>query len=232
MTPPAPANDDTPGGTPGPRHGPQSRTVEPGPGSGAATPEPPGSAAAKARRPWSARRVPAGLLALVVLGGAGILLYDIAAVRADRPAMAWRRTVADDLATRPLDDPWTTAVAAVAVAVGLWLLLLALTPGLRALLPMRREADPAAPGPVRAALAREAAALYLRDQALEVPGVQSVRVRVGRRKASVRARSHFRDLDDVHTDLDTALAGAVGELGLAKPPVLSVRVARPPRKKR
>ncbi|MFE3096248.1 DUF6286 domain-containing protein [Streptomyces sp. NPDC059248] len=192
----------------------------------------PGAAAAKARRPWSTRRLPAALLALVVLGGAGILLYDIAAVRAGRPGMAWRRTAADDLASRPLDDTWAMAVAAAVAAIGLWLLILALTPGLRALLPMRRDADPAAPGPVHAALARDAAALYLRDRALEVPGVQSVRVRVGRRKASVRARSHFRDLDEVRADLDTALDGAVGELGLAKPPVPSVRVARPPRKKR
>ncbi|MEU0986875.1 DUF6286 domain-containing protein [Streptomyces sp. NPDC005953] len=188
-------------------------------------PAPPG-AGAKAGRFWSARRVPAALLALVVLGGAGLLLYDVAAVRADRPAMQWRRTTADHLARWRVDDTWVLVVAAVVVLLGLLLLVLALTPGLRALLPMSREHPN-----VRAGLDRRAAALVLRDRAMEVPGVQSVRVRLRRKKAAVRARSHFRELDDVHTDLDTALGAAVSELGLAKPPALSVQVARPQAKK-
>ncbi|NEE31491.1 hypothetical protein G3M53_39385, partial [Streptomyces sp. SID7982] len=83
---------------------------------------------------------------------------------------------------------------------------------------------------VRAALDRTAAALVLRDRAVEVSGVQSVRVRMGRRKAKVRALSHFRELDDVRTDLDAALENAVRELGLARPPALSVQVHRPAKK--
>ncbi|MFD8408884.1 DUF6286 domain-containing protein [Streptomyces anulatus] len=179
----------------------------------------------RAGRFWSARRVPAALLALVILGGTGLLLYDIAAVRADHPAMQWRRSLADGLAERRLDDVVVLIGAGVAVLIGLWLILLALTPGLRDLLPMRRDrAD------VRAGLDRTAAALVLRDRAVEVSGVQSVRVRMGRRKAKVRALSHFRELDDVRTDLDTVLENAVRELGLAKPPALSVEVHRPAKK--
>lgn len=174
---------------------------------------------------WSARRVPAALLALVLLGAAGLLLYDIASVRAGRPAMQWRRSLADGLAERHLDDVAVLVGAGVAAAVGLWLLLLALTPGLRDLLPMRR--DHAA---VRAGLDRTAAAQVLRDRAAKVPGVQSVRVRMGRGRAKVRAVSHFRDLDDVRADLDTVLATGIGELGLAKPPGLSVQVNRPAKK--
>lgn len=179
----------------------------------------------RAGRFWSARRVPAALLALVILGGTGLLLYDIAAVRADHPAMQWRRSLADGLAERRLDDVVVLIGAGVAALIGLWLILLALTPGLRDLLPMRRDrAD------VRAGLDRTAAALVLRDRAVEVSGVQSVRVRMGRRKAKVRALSHFRELDDVRTDLDTVLENAVRELGLAKPPALSVEVHRPAKK--
>ncbi|MFG3409742.1 DUF6286 domain-containing protein [Streptomyces sp. NPDC048142] len=179
----------------------------------------------RAGRFWSARRVPAALLALVLLGAAGLLLYDIAAVRAGYPAMQWRRSLADGLAERHLDDVLVLVGAAVAAAIGLWLILLALTPGLRGLLPMRRDrAD------VRAGLDRTAAALVLRDRAVEVPGVQSVRVGVGRRRAKVRALSHFRELDDVRTDLDAALERAVRELGLAKPPALTVQVHRPAKK--
>ncbi|MEU7698478.1 DUF6286 domain-containing protein, partial [Streptomyces sp. NPDC039028] len=174
---------------------------------------------------WAARRVPAAVLAALVLGGAGLLLYDVAAVRADRQAMAWRRELADGLATRPLDDTWVVVGAAVAAVLGVWLLVLAATPGLREILPMRREhAD------VRAGLDREAAALALRDRAMEVSGVQSVRVRVRRSKAAVKAVSHFRDLDEVRADVESALATGVEELGLARPPAVTVRVARPPRK--
>ncbi|WP_395359961.1 DUF6286 domain-containing protein [Streptomyces sp. YH02] len=181
--------------------------------------------APRVRRFWAVRRIPAAVLAALVLGGAGLLLYDVAAVRADRTAMAWRRELADGLATRPLDDTWVVLGAALAVVLGLWLLVLAATPGLRAVLPMRREhAD------VRAGLDREAAALALRDRAMEVSGVQSVRVRVGRAKVAVRAVSHFRALDEVRADVETALAAGIDELALAHPPALTVRVARPPRK--
>ncbi|MEV6471033.1 DUF6286 domain-containing protein [Streptomyces sp. NPDC051657] len=178
-----------------------------------------------AGRFWSARRVPAALLALVLLGGAGLLLYDVAAVRAGHPAMRWRRSLADGLAEQRLDDVAVLIGAGVAALIGLWLILLALTPGLRDLLPMRRDR-----AEVRAGLDRTAAALVLRDRSVEVSGVQSVRVRMGRRKAKVRALSHFRELDDVRTDLDAVLEKALRELGLARPPALSVEVHRPAKK--
>ncbi|MFF6882556.1 DUF6286 domain-containing protein [Streptomyces sp. NPDC012421] len=179
----------------------------------------------RVRRFWSVRRIPAALLAAAVLGGAGLLLYDVAAVRADHSAMSWRRELADALATRPLDSATILAAAGAAVLLGVWLLVLASTPGLRGVLPMRR-AHP----DVRAGLDREAAALALRDRAMEVSGVQSVKVTVGRAKVAVRAVSHFRPLDDVREDVESVLADGVEELGLARPPALTVRVARPPKK--
>jgi hypothetical protein len=188
-------------------------------------PPPPGAVSAREGRFWSARRVPAGIVAFLILALAGLFLYDVAAVRADRPAMNWRRELARQLAERPLDDTWVLVGAGVAAALGLWLIVLAATPGLRSVLSMRRpQAD------VRAGLHREAAALVLRDRAMEVAGVQSVRVRMRRRRADVAAVSHFRELDDVHTDLDTTLAEAIGGLGLARPPALTVHVRRPGRK--
>ncbi|MEU9171354.1 DUF6286 domain-containing protein [Streptomyces sp. NPDC048420] len=178
------------------------------------------------RRFWSARRIPAGIVAVLLLVVVGFFLYDIAAVRADRPAMQWRRELARQLAERPLHDTWVLVGAGVAAALGLWLVLLAITPGLRAVLPMRRTHTD-----VRAGLHRDAAAMVLRDRAMEVAGVQSVRVRMSRTKADVRAVSHFRELDDVRADLDVTLAAAIGALGLARPPALSVHVARTTRKK-
>ncbi|CAL9620094.1 hypothetical protein SUDANB105_05821 [Streptomyces sp. enrichment culture] len=191
----------------------------------AASPEPAPHAERAGRRFWSARRVPAGIVAVLLLGVSGLFLYDIAAVRADRPAMRWRRELARQLAERPLDDPWVLTGAGVAAALGLWLVVLAVTPGLRALLPMRGTRPD-----VRAALHRPAAATVLRDRAMEVAGVQSARAKVRRRKATVRAVSHFRELEDVRADLDAVLADALAGLGLAHPPALSVRVRRPGRK--
>ncbi|MFI9615958.1 DUF6286 domain-containing protein [Streptomyces sp. NPDC052023] len=179
----------------------------------------------RTRRFWSARRVPAAVVATLLLVAAGVLLYDIAAVRAGRPAMYWRRELARQLAERPLDDLWVLLGAGVAAALGLWLVVLAATPGLRAVLPMRRTHPE-----VRAGLDRSAAAAYLRDRAMEVSGVQSARVRMRRRRADVRAVSHFRELDDVRADLDDVLADAIRALGLSRGPALSVHVRRPGRK--
>lgn len=179
----------------------------------------------KATRFWSPRRVPAAVLALLILGGAGLLLYDIAAVRAGHSAMGWRRDLSRELGERPLDDTAVLIGAGVAAAAGIWLLVLAATPGLRAILAMRREdAD------VRAGLHRGAAAMVLRDRAMDVSGVQSVRVRMTRSKVDVHAVSHFRELDDVRSDLDATLADGIRDLGLARGPALTVRVARPGRK--
>ncbi|WP_030789696.1 DUF6286 domain-containing protein [Streptomyces sp. NRRL S-920] len=200
-----------------------------GPASGA-TPHPLPTLAAedtggKASRFWSPRRVPAALLALLIFGGAGLLLYDIVAVRAGHSAMRWRHDLAHQLGERPLDDAAVLAGAAVAALAGLWLLVLAATPGQRALLPMRRTGSD-----VRAGLYRDAAATMLRDRAMDVSGVQSARVRMTRSKVNVRAVSHFRELDDVRGDLDATLADAIRDLGLARAPELSVHVARPGKK--
>ncbi|MGW6601358.1 DUF6286 domain-containing protein [Streptomyces sp. NPDC055036] len=180
----------------------------------------------RAGRFWSTRRVPAALTALVVLGAAALLLYDIAAVRAGRPAMYWRRELAAQLARQPLDEPWVLVAASIAMALGLWLLALALTPGLRGLLPMRRQSPL-----VRAGIDRDAAALTLRDRAMEVSGVRSVRVRMGRSKVKVRALSHFRELGDVRDDLDRVLTAGIRELGLDRAPALTMRVRRPVKKR-
>ncbi|MET8896601.1 DUF6286 domain-containing protein [Streptomyces albogriseolus] len=206
-------------GTPDTTAGPAAPTAE----SGATI----GGVGGGRRRFWSARRVPAGLLALVTLVIAGAFLYDIAAVRAHRTAMSWRRDLARQLDERQLDDVWVLTGAAVAAALGLWLLVLALTPGLRSLLPMRSVHPD-----VRAGLDRDAAATVLRDRALEVAGVQSVRVAVKRKKTDVRAVSHFRDLDDVRDELTAVLEGAIRGLGLARPSPLTLHVRRPGRKGR
>ncbi|MET9897196.1 DUF6286 domain-containing protein [Streptomyces sp. NPDC006446] len=178
-----------------------------------------------ARRFWSPRRIPAAIVALLSAAAVGLLLYDVVSVRADRSAMYWRRRLAEELATRPLDDVWMIVGAAVAMAIGLLFFVLAVTPGLRRLLPMRPPTG--IPGEVRAGLDRRAAALIVRDRAMRVSGVQSARVTVGRRKVKARAQAHFRNLDEVRADLNAELGQAVTSLGLARQPTLAVRVRRP-----
>ncbi|MFI7018666.1 DUF6286 domain-containing protein [Streptomyces sp. NPDC050164] len=180
-----------------------------------------------ARRFWSARRIPAALVALLSAAAIGLLLYDVVSVRAGRSAMRWRRRLAEELATRPLDDIWMIVGAALAMALGLWLFLLAVSPGLRRLLPMRQPTGIPRTEGVHAGLDRRAAALVLRDRAMRVPGVQSAQVAVGRRKVKARARAHFRDLQEVRADLDATLGEAVTSLRLARQPTLTVRVRRP-----
>ncbi|GGQ02518.1 hypothetical protein GCM10010215_30120 [Streptomyces virginiae] len=197
------------------------------------------------RRFRSARRIPAALVALLVLGVAGLFLYDLAAVRADRPAMAWRRELAHRLEVHTPADLGVQLAGGVLVLAGVVLLLLAFTPGIRRILMMRspdqdgdqdadgdagRDGDQDAAGaarpPLRAGIGRKDAAQVLRDRAMEVPGVRSARVRMGRSRVRVRATSHFRELDEVRADLDAVIAVGIEELGLVHPPRPRLRVRR------
>jgi hypothetical protein len=163
------------------------------------------------------------VVAAVILVAAVAALADVIAVRAGRPAAAWRRHLTDALATRPVDDVWMLTGAAVAAAVGVWLIVLALTPGLRHWLPLRRPAD--CPR-LRAALDRDGAAALLRDAATRVPGVGAARVRVRRRRVKAHADVRFRDPRQVKEDLTAVLEEECDRLALARPPRVAVRVRR------
>ncbi|MFG2987195.1 DUF6286 domain-containing protein [Streptomyces sp. NPDC048258] len=173
------------------------------------------------RRLWSERRIPAALAALVIAAGTVLLLLDISMVRAGHPAAAWRTRLAHELATRPLDDIWTLTGAALTTALGLWLIILALTPGLRHQLPLNA---PAGQCKVRAVLERDAAALMLRDAAMRVPGVSRARIRVRRHRIKARADIRFRDPGEVKTDLTAVLHEQRDRLALVHLPRLTVRV--------
>ncbi|MER7982771.1 DUF6286 domain-containing protein [Streptomyces sp. NPDC095817] len=175
----------------------------------------------RSRQPWSARRIPAALAALVIAAGGGMLLFDVSRVRAGAHAAAWRSSLARELTTRPLDDVWVLTGAAVAAALGLLLLFLALTPGLRHQLPLNA---PAGQAQMRAALDRDAAALLLRDAALRVPGISRARVRVRRHRIKARADTRFRDAVEVKNELATALTHERDQLALGRPPRLAIRL--------
>lgn len=175
----------------------------------------------RSRRPWSARRIPAALVASVILVAAVAALADVIAVRAGRPAAAWRRQLARELGTRSVDDVWMLTGAAVAAVAGVWLIVLALTPGLRHRLPLR---SPAGCPRLRASLDREGAADLLRDAAMRVPGVGAAHVRVRRHRIKARADVRFRDPRRVKDDLTAVLVEERDRLALARPSRIAVRV--------
>ncbi|MEL3946292.1 MULTISPECIES: DUF6286 domain-containing Asp23/Gls24 family envelope stress response protein [Streptomyces] len=179
-----------------------------------------------ARRPWSERRLPVAALALAAAVASGVLLYDVVAVHAaDRAPARWRVRLVDWLATHGPDGGTavTIAAAAAVLALGVCLLVLAVTPGQRRLLPM------AAPLPgVRAVLERGAAAALLRDAVVQVPGVTRARVRVGRRRTRVRVGLGFGDPATARHEALRAAEAALAECGLARPPRLRVRLRTEP----
>lgn len=166
------------------------------------------------RRPWSARRIPAALVALTAAAACAFVLYDILSVHLAGRRPAGPRTEAVDwLSTHGPGDTAVVAGGAVAAALGLWLLCLALTPGLRGVLPMAPV--PGHPGQ-RAVLDRAAAAELVRDAASAVPGVSHVRVRCGRSRVRVRARLSFGDRTTTRATLRSATDTALATLGLSR----------------
>ncbi|MFD7780445.1 DUF6286 domain-containing protein [Streptomyces sp. NPDC059753] len=153
-----------------------------------------------------------------------MLLFDICWVRAGNPAAPWRINLARELAARPIQDTWILTGAAIAAALGLLLILTALTPGLRHLLPMTTPSGTTTP--LKAALERDGAALLLRDAALRVPGVSRARIRIRRHRIKARIDARFRDPEDVKADLKTALSEQRDQLALAHSPRIKIRVRR------
>ena len=178
------------------------------------------STATPPRRYWSARRNAAAVTALVSVCLGGAVLYEELYIHTGHQAHLWRTRITDALADHTLNDPWVITGAAVACVLGLWLLVLASTPGLRTLLPLAAEGTSG----VRAALDRRAAAAMLQRATLEVPGVSAAKVSVGRRKARVRASVGFGEHESAREALVATLSEERDRLGLVRPPTVNVKV--------
>lgn len=163
------------------------------------------------RVPRSARGGAAVVVALVVLVASGALLFDVAAVRTGHRAGAWRQRIAHELATRHLHSGWVLGAAGVAVALGGWLLWLALARGNRRWLALRQV-----PG---ALIERAGVAALLEAQALELTMVAEAKVRVNRRRARVTI---FGSADPAQAD--AVLSAALERIGLARPLRLRLRL--------
>ncbi|MFI8930821.1 DUF6286 domain-containing protein [Streptomyces sp. NPDC053474] len=195
----------------GPQGAPPVTLAEPGPHP----------AGRRARRPWSPRRLPVALGALAVASGCAVLLYDVVAVHAaGRAPAAWRVRLVAWLSAHGPDGGTVTGIAAAGtILLGLWMVVLALTPGRRASLPMTPP-----DAYTRADLPRGAVAVLVRDSVAALPGVARVRVRVGRRRVRVRAELAFGDRRSAVEAVTRAAEDALAGCGLARPPRLRVRL--------
>ncbi|MFD4572732.1 DUF6286 domain-containing Asp23/Gls24 family envelope stress response protein [Streptomyces sp. NPDC058417] len=163
-------------------------------------------------RRWSQRRAPVALLALAAALGCGALATDLVLVHAAHRAPAPWRTEAVDLASRlgpgHTAGPW---IGAGCLALGLLMVVLAVTPGHRRLLTLT------SPGPrLRATVDRSAVAALVRDAVSDVPGVGAVRVRARRRRVAVRAEVAFGDLAVARGAAETVAREALAACGLRR----------------
>ncbi|MDJ0463028.1 DUF6286 domain-containing protein [Streptomyces sp. H27-C3] len=173
------------------------------------------------RRAWSARRLPAALLALAGAALCGALLYDALTSGGDA-AVTLQEEALDRLAGTGYTGARVTTAGACVALLGVWLIVIAMAPGARRRLPMA-----AASPDVRAELDRGGAQSLLRDAALDAPGVTAARVRVHRRmRVGARVTMAFGDPGDVRTAVTARLDAALLALGTARPGRLRVRVVR------
>ncbi|MFJ6622417.1 DUF6286 domain-containing protein, partial [Kitasatospora sp. NPDC091335] len=154
-------------------------------------------------------------MATAVLVVAGALLYDVVAVRVGQPARRWRAQIADELATRHLDDLWVLVGAGAATLLGGWLLWLAVAPGLRRWLVLRPY------GGTTAAIDRTGVGHLLTDRAAGLDGIDRLRIRVGRRRIRISLAGAAEP-----ALVQRQLRDELGRVGLGRPMRLDVRAAR------
>ncbi|MEU8577367.1 DUF6286 domain-containing Asp23/Gls24 family envelope stress response protein [Streptomyces asoensis] len=185
-----------------------------GAGPGARTP----------RRRWSGRRVPVTLLTAAAAVGTGALALDLVRVHtAHQAPAAWRTGAVHWLSGHGPGDPAVVAGGALLALAGVWMAVLALTPG------RRRRSTLLAPAPrVEAAMDRSAVEALLRDAAGGIEGVTAVRVKTSRRRAVVRAALAFGDRAAAHAAVTAAARDALTACRLRRAPRLRIVVTPHP----
>jgi len=195
---------------------PVSPTVETD-SPGANSPRTPG-------RWWSRRRIPVALLTSVAALGCGALALDLVQVHiAHRAAAAWRGSAVHWLSGYGPGDPAVVIAGALTALVGVWMVVLAVTPGHR-----RRSTVHTAAERVDAAVDRSAVESLVRDAVGDVAGVAAVRVRVRRRRVTVRARLAFGDRAQASAAVTAAARAAVSSCRLRREPRVRIVVVPDP----
>jgi uncharacterized alkaline shock family protein YloU len=176
------------------------------------------------RRWWSQRRIPVAVLTAVAAVGCGALAVDLVQTHtAHRTAAPWRISAVHWLSGHGPGDPSVAAGGALLALAGSWLLVLALTPG------RRRQSTVRTPAArVDAAVDRSAVETLVGDAVGGVAGIDAVRVRVRRRRVTVRAGLAFGDRASVQTAVTATARGALTACRLRRGPQLRVTVTPQP----
>ncbi|MDX3763401.1 DUF6286 domain-containing protein [Streptomyces sp. AK02-04a] len=176
-----------------------------------------------AKRMWSQRRLPAALVAIlgIVVCTAGLYEFMTVHVMGGAPLSLWSRLLTWLSTHGPGDS--TPALDWVTLLLGFGLILLAVTPGRRRSLTMRSP-DPG----MRAALNRSAAESLVSDAVSDVYGISHARVRVGGRRARIRAAVEFGDRDAAYEAVMATAHETLAACGLRRTPRLRVRVRTAP----
>jgi hypothetical protein len=157
------------------------------------------------RRRWSRGRAPVALFTALAAVVCGALAVDLVRVHlAHRTAGAWRTSAVHWLTGHGPGDPAAVLAGAPIALLGVWMIVLALTPG-------RRGRSTVRSGSARVSVAVDhpAVAALVRDTVGDVEGVTAVRVRVRRRRVTVRAGLAFGDRTAAHAAVTTAARSAL-----------------------
>ncbi|MFJ9244568.1 DUF6286 domain-containing protein [Streptomyces sp. NPDC101776] len=171
-------------------------------------------------RRWSRRRVPVTLLTSLAAVACAALAVDLIRVHiAHGTAAAWRVSAVHWLSGHAPGDPAVVLAGGLTALIGVWMVVLALTPGLRRRSTVRTGADR-----VDTTVDRSAVESLIRDTVADVNGITTVRVRVRPRRITVRAGLAFGDRERAATAVTTAARDAVTSCRLRKAPRVRVTV--------
>ncbi|MFF5494999.1 DUF6286 domain-containing protein [Streptomyces aquilus] len=176
------------------------------------------------RRVWSQRRVPVALVTWAAAVGCGALALDLVRVHlADRTPGVWRTWAVHWLSGHGPGDPVVVAAGGLTALAGLWMVVLALTPGHRRRYTVRGEVPR-----VEAVVDRATVAVLVRDAVTDVDGVTAARARVRGRRVTVRAALSFGDRDTAHAAVTAAARDALAACRLRRDLRLRVTVTPEP----
>jgi len=173
---------------------------------------------------WSGRRTPTALLTTSAALACGALALDLIQVHtAHSAAAAWRVSAVHWLSGHGPGDPAVVIAGGLTALLGIWMIVLAVTPGLRHRSTVRTAAER-----VDAAVDRSAVRSLVRDAVGDVPGITAVRVRVRRRRITVRARLAFGDRAEASAAVTAAARAAVSSCRLRRAPRVRITVTPEP----
>lgn len=171
--------------------------------------------------PRGSRTVAAVFVATLLLLTAGFVAWQAILIQTGQNLYGVNASgVAERLHRTPWDDPGVVISAAVATAVGLWLVVLAVVPPKRRFVQLR-QADPQ----VVAGISRRHLRRALDGAAQRVDGVSAAETRVGRGTATIAVTSHLSMTGGLARSVQEAIDEYLRLLDPVEPVAVRVRLS-------